>query len=35
MPEKEQKIVYVRLKEFEQGMTQNLAGIKQRLEAGE
>jgi uncharacterized protein YndB with AHSA1/START domain len=35
MPEKEQKIVYVRLKEFEQGMTQNLAGIKQRLEASE
>jgi len=35
MPEKEQKIVYVRLKEFEQGMTQNLASIKQRLEASE
>lgn len=35
MPEKEQKIVYVRLKEFEQGMTQNLAGIKQRLEASQ
>jgi uncharacterized protein YndB with AHSA1/START domain len=35
MPEKEQKIVYVRLKEWEQGMTQNLEGIKQRLEASE
>lgn len=35
MPEKERKIVYVRLKEFEQGMTQNLAGIKQQLEASE
>jgi hypothetical protein len=34
MPEKEQKIVYVRLKEFEQGMTRNLEAIKQRMEAG-
>lgn len=34
MPEKEQKIVYVRLKEFEQGMTRNLEAIKQRVEAG-
>lgn len=35
MPEKEQKIVYVRLKEFERGMTGTLAEIKQRVEAGE
>lgn len=32
MPEKEQKIVFVRLKEFEQGMTSTLEGIKQQLE---
>jgi uncharacterized protein YndB with AHSA1/START domain len=34
MPEKEQKIVHVRLTEFEQGMTATLAGIKHRVEVG-
>lgn len=33
MPEKEQKIVFVRLREFERGMTATLERIKQRLEA--
>lgn len=32
MPEKEQKIVFVRLREFEQGMTATLSGIKQLAE---
>jgi hypothetical protein len=32
-PEKEQKIVYVRLREYEAGMTSNLAQIKARVEA--
>ncbi len=32
MPDKEQKIVFVRLREFESGMRTNLAGIKDRLE---
>ncbi|HEY1973213.1 MAG TPA: SRPBCC family protein [Pseudonocardia sp.] len=32
MPEKEQKIVFVRLREFEASMAANLAAIKQRLE---
>lgn len=34
MPEKEQKIVFVRLRDFERGMTANLAGIKELAEAG-
>ncbi|MEU3892225.1 SRPBCC family protein [Streptomyces sp. NPDC029041] len=33
MPEKEQKIVFVRLREFERGMTATLERIKHRLEA--
>ncbi|MFJ4536865.1 SRPBCC family protein [Streptomyces tibetensis] len=33
MPEKEQKIVFVRLREFERGMTAVLEHIKHRLEA--
>jgi hypothetical protein len=33
MPDKEQKIVFVRLREFEQGMTRNLAAIKSMAEA--
>jgi uncharacterized protein YndB with AHSA1/START domain len=33
MPDKEQKIVFVRLREFEQGIQGNLAKIKDRLEA--
>ena len=33
MPDKEQKIVFVRLREFEQGMTNNLAIIKSMAEA--
>ncbi|WTW92127.1 SRPBCC family protein [Streptomycetaceae bacterium NBC_01309] len=33
MPEKEQKIVFVRLREFETGMTGNLAAIKARAES--
>ncbi|MEV6279953.1 SRPBCC family protein [Nocardia sp. NPDC051832] len=32
MPEKEQKIVFVRLREFENGITANLAAIKQLAE---
>ncbi|MFI5778104.1 SRPBCC family protein [Nocardia sp. NPDC051570] len=32
MPDKEQKIVFVRLREFETGMTANLAAIKDLLE---
>ncbi|HYH30099.1 MAG TPA: SRPBCC family protein [Pseudonocardia sp.] len=34
MPDKEQKIVFVRLREFEQNMASTLAAIKQRVEAG-
>ncbi|MEW2615486.1 SRPBCC family protein [Streptomyces sp. NPDC047880] len=33
MPEKEQKIVFVRLREFERGMTATLEHIRQRVEA--
>lgn len=33
MPEKEQKIVFVRMREFEQNMSDSLAGIKARIEA--
>ncbi|MFF8727065.1 SRPBCC family protein [Streptomyces sp. NPDC015171] len=33
MPEKEEKIVFVRLREFERGMTHTLAQIKNRAEA--
>ncbi|MGN5382011.1 cyclase [Streptomyces sp. MUSC 14] len=33
MPEKEQKIVFVRMREFERAMTHTLAQIKQRAEA--
>ncbi|RRO18859.1 SRPBCC family protein [Saccharopolyspora rhizosphaerae] len=33
MPEKEEKIVFVRLREFERGMSANLAGIKRLAEA--
>ncbi|GAB3568725.1 SRPBCC family protein [Amycolatopsis endophytica] len=33
MPDKEQKIVFVRLRELERTMTATLAGIKQRAEA--
>jgi len=33
MPEKEQKIVFVRLREFEKGFTSNLAAIKDLAEA--
>jgi hypothetical protein len=32
MPEKEQKIVFVRLREYETGMAANLAQIKARAE---
>lgn len=32
MPDREQKIVFVRLREFERGMTENLAQIKARAE---
>lgn len=32
MPDKEQKIVHVRLREFEQGMTRTLEALKQRAE---
>jgi Polyketide cyclase / dehydrase and lipid transport len=32
MPDKEQKIVFVRLREYEAGMTANLAAIKARVE---
>lgn len=35
MPEKEQKIVFVRLREYETGMTTNLSRIKTLVEAGE
>ena len=34
MPEKEQKIVFVRLREFEANMTSTLAAIKHRAEQG-
>lgn len=34
MPEKEQKIVFVRMREFETGITSTLTAIKQRAEAG-
>jgi len=34
MPDKEQKIVFVRLREFETAMTSTLAAIKQRAEQG-
>lgn len=34
MPDKEQKIVFVRLREFERNMTATLAAIKERAEAG-
>ena len=33
MPDKEQKIVFVRLREFESGFTRNLAAIKELAEA--
>ena len=33
MPDKEQKIVFVRMREFEQNMTATLAQIKQLAEA--
>ncbi len=33
MPDKEQKIVFVRLREFEQGILANLAAIKERAES--
>jgi hypothetical protein len=33
MPDKEQKIVFVRLREFESGFKANLAAIKERAEA--
>ncbi|WP_410579259.1 SRPBCC family protein [Amycolatopsis sp. lyj-108] len=35
MPDKEQKIVFVRLREFENAMTGTLAAIKERAEAGD
>ncbi len=35
MPEKEQKIVFVRMREFEAGMTSNLAAIKKLAEDGD
>ncbi|WP_219417894.1 SRPBCC family protein [Pseudonocardia nigra] len=35
MPEKEQKIVFVRLREFEAGMTTTLAAIKERAEGSD
>jgi polyketide cyclase/dehydrase/lipid transport protein len=34
MPDKEQKIVFVRMREFEQNMTATVAAIKARVEAG-
>lgn len=34
MPDKEQKIVFVRMREFEQNMSRTLTGIKHRIEAG-
>ncbi|MFE5503308.1 MULTISPECIES: SRPBCC family protein [Amycolatopsis] len=34
MPDKEEKIVFVRLREFEKAMTGTLAAIKERAEAG-
>ncbi|KAA9150946.1 SRPBCC family protein [Amycolatopsis acidicola] len=34
MPDKEQKIVFVRLRELERSMTATLAGIKRRAESG-
>lgn len=34
MPDREQKIVFVRLREFERGMTDNLAQIKALAEGG-
>jgi hypothetical protein len=33
MPEKEQKIVFVRMREFETAMEHNLAAIKARIES--
>ena len=33
MPANEEKIVFVRLREFESGMTATLAGIKERVES--
>lgn len=35
MPDKEQKIVFVRLREFEAGMKANLAAIKELVEQGQ
>lgn len=35
MPDKEQKIVFVRLREFERNMTATVAAIKKRAEAGD
>jgi hypothetical protein len=34
MPDKEQKIIFVRLREFEAGLKHNLAAIKELAEAG-
>jgi hypothetical protein len=34
MPDKEQKIVFVRMREFEQNMSRTLTDIKHRIEAG-
>jgi hypothetical protein len=34
MPDKEQKIVFVRLREYETGFKHNLAAIKERAEGG-
>jgi uncharacterized protein YndB with AHSA1/START domain len=34
MPDKEQKIVFVRMREFEKAITGTLAAIKERVEAG-
>jgi uncharacterized protein YndB with AHSA1/START domain len=34
MPDKEQKIVFVRMREFERNMTATLAALKERVEAG-
>jgi hypothetical protein len=33
MPDKEQKIVFVRMREFENSMTATIAAIKDRVEA--
>jgi hypothetical protein len=35
MPDKEEKIVFVRMQEFERGMIRTLASIKARLEGGQ